>query len=57
MNPFQNLFDMQKAYFASNITRTYKWRIEQLDRMDRLICRKRWRKILRRRAKNMSSRR
>jgi hypothetical protein len=37
MNPFQNLFDAQKAYFASNITRSYAWRVEQLDRMGRMI--------------------
>jgi aldehyde dehydrogenase (NAD+) len=38
MNPFQDLFDAQKVYFASNITRTYQWRIEQLDRMRRMIA-------------------
>jgi hypothetical protein len=37
MNQFQNLFDAQKAYFASNITRSYAWRVEQLDRMGRMI--------------------
>jgi aldehyde dehydrogenase (NAD+) len=37
MNPFQDLFDAQKAYFATNVTRTYKWRVEQLDRMGRMI--------------------
>jgi aldehyde dehydrogenase (NAD+) len=37
MNPFQDLFDAQKAYFSSNITRTYEWRTEQLDRMGRMI--------------------
>jgi aldehyde dehydrogenase (NAD+) len=37
MNPFQDLFDAQKAYFSSNITRTYEWRREQLDRMGRMI--------------------
>jgi aldehyde dehydrogenase (NAD+) len=31
MNPFQDLFDAQKAYFSSNVTRTYEWRMEQLD--------------------------
>jgi aldehyde dehydrogenase (NAD+) len=38
MNQFQDLFDAQKSYFASNITRTYEWRIEQLDRMGRMIA-------------------
>src|SRR5277367_5787423 len=37
MNPFQELFDAQKNYFASNVTRTYEWRVEQLDRMGRMI--------------------
>jgi aldehyde dehydrogenase (NAD+) len=38
MNQFQDMFDMQKAYFAGNITRTYEWRMEQLDRMGRMIA-------------------
>ncbi|MGH6848717.1 MAG: aldehyde dehydrogenase family protein [Methylocella sp.] len=38
MNPFQDLFDAQKTYFSSNITRTYEWRIGQLDRMGRMIA-------------------
>ena len=37
MNKFQNIFDAQKALFASGITRTYDWRVEQLDRMARMI--------------------
>ncbi|PNE12115.1 MAG: aldehyde dehydrogenase [Beijerinckiaceae bacterium] len=37
MNPYQDLFDAQKAYFATNVTRTYEWRVEQLDRMGRMI--------------------
>ena len=37
MNRFQNIFDVQKALFASGITRTYEWRVEQLDRMARMI--------------------
>src|SRR5215472_13800937 len=37
MNLFQNLFDRQKRYFATGATRTYAWRIEQLDRMARLV--------------------
>ena len=37
MNPFQDLFDAQKAYFSTNVTRTYEWRVEQLDRMGRMI--------------------
>ena len=37
MNTFQDLFDRQKRYFATGATRTYAWRIEQLDRMARLV--------------------
>src|SRR3984957_19866218 len=37
MNPFQGLFDTQKAHFASGVTRSYEWRIDQLDRMGRMI--------------------
>jgi aldehyde dehydrogenase (NAD+) len=37
MNRFQRIFDAQKALFASGITRTYEWRVEQLDRMARMI--------------------
>lgn len=34
---FQDLFDAQRAYFATNVTRTYEWRVEQLDRMARML--------------------
>jgi aldehyde dehydrogenase (NAD+) len=37
MSPFQSIFDAQKACFASAVTRTYAWRIEQLDRMAGLL--------------------
>src|SRR6478736_1294595 len=37
MNRFQKIFDAQKALFASGVTRTYEWRVEQLDRMSRMI--------------------
>jgi len=37
MNKFQNIFDAQKALFATGVTRTYEWRVEQLDRMARMI--------------------
>ena len=37
MNPFQTLFDAQKSYFASGVTRSYGWRMEQLDRMANLL--------------------
>ena len=37
MNQFQDLFDRQKRHFATGVTRSYAWRIEQLDRMARLV--------------------
>src|SRR5258707_13543633 len=37
MNPYQNMFDAQKAYFATGLTRSYEWRVGQLDRMGRMI--------------------
>jgi aldehyde dehydrogenase (NAD+) len=37
MNTYQDLFEAQKGLFATNVTRTYAWRIEQLDRMGRMI--------------------
>ena len=33
----QVLFDTQKAYFATDVTKTYEWRIEQLDRLTRML--------------------
>jgi aldehyde dehydrogenase (NAD+) len=37
MNSFQELFDRQKRHFATGATRSYEWRVEQLDRMSRLV--------------------
>jgi aldehyde dehydrogenase (NAD+) len=37
VNPFQDVFDAQKALFATGVTRTYDWRVDQLDRMARMI--------------------
>ena len=37
MNSLGDQFDRQKQYFASGITRSYPWRIEQLDRVARLV--------------------
>jgi aldehyde dehydrogenase (NAD+) len=36
-NRYQSLLDRQKRLFATGVTRTYAWRIEQLDRMGRLL--------------------
>ena len=35
--PLQNLFDKQKAYFATDVNKTYEWRVEQLDRLIRIL--------------------
>jgi hypothetical protein len=34
--PLQTLFEEQRAYFATDVTRTYEWRIDQLDRLIRM---------------------
>ena len=36
-NQYQELFDRQKRTFASGVTRTYDWRVDQLDRMAKMI--------------------
>src|SRR5215468_2092363 len=36
-NRFSDLFDRQKAYFNRNITKSYEWRIDQLDRLSRML--------------------
>src|SRR5580704_17789399 len=38
MNLFQDLFDRQKHHFATGVTRSHASRIEQLDRMTRLVA-------------------
>ena len=37
MNSFQQLYDQQKAFFDSDATKTYEWRIEQLTRLENLL--------------------
>ena len=37
MNTFQDTFHAQKALFATGLTHTYEWRVDQLDRMARMI--------------------
>ena len=37
MNTFQDVFDKQKAYFATDVTKSYEWRIDQLDRLIRML--------------------
>ena len=36
-NRFSDLFDRQKAYFNTNTTKSYEWRIDQLDRLSRML--------------------
>jgi aldehyde dehydrogenase (NAD+) len=38
MNSFHDMFDRQKRHFATGVTRRRGWRIEQLDRMSRLVA-------------------
>src|SRR5262247_604363 len=33
----RELFEKQKAYFASDVTKSYEWRVEQLDRLIRML--------------------
>jgi aldehyde dehydrogenase (NAD+) len=37
VNAYQNIFDRQKRHFATGATRSHSWRVEQLDRMARLL--------------------
>ena len=37
-NPFQSIFDEQKAYFQTNATKSYEWRTAQLDCMARMLA-------------------
>jgi aldehyde dehydrogenase (NAD+) len=34
---FQDLFQRQKAFFATDATKSYEWRIDQLDRLVRML--------------------
>ena len=36
-NPFQAVFDAQKTRFLTDVTRGFAWRIDQLDRMERML--------------------
>nr|WP_199082845.1 aldehyde dehydrogenase family protein [Pedobacter sp. ASV19] len=37
MNSYQSLFDKQKALFYTDTTKTYQWRMDQLDRLEKLL--------------------
>ena len=36
-NIYEHIFNRQKAYFATNITKSHEWRVDQLDRLARLL--------------------
>jgi len=36
-NIYEDIFNRQKAYFATNITKSYEWRLDQLDRLARML--------------------
>ena len=38
MNTFQPIFEKQKDYFNTNATKSYESRIEQLDRMAKMLA-------------------
>ena len=38
MNPFQEIFNKQKVFFDTDATKTYEWRIDQLNRMEKMLC-------------------
>ena len=33
----QDLFNKQRAYFATDVTKTFEWRVDQLDRLIRML--------------------
>src|SRR5262245_43460764 len=35
----RQLFEKQKAYFLSDVTKSYEWRVDQLDRLIRMLKR------------------
>src|ERR1700723_3646819 len=36
-NIYEDIFSRQKSYFASNITKSFEWRLDQLDRLARML--------------------
>ncbi|AKK74144.1 aldehyde dehydrogenase [Chryseobacterium gallinarum] len=37
MNKYQNIFDTQREFFFTDDTKTYEWRMEQLNRMEKFL--------------------
>ena len=38
MNEFRDVFDGQKEYFATGVTRSYDWRVDQIDRVRQMVA-------------------
>jgi len=38
MNQFRDVFNCQKAYFATGMTRSYDWRVDQIDRVRQMVA-------------------
>ena len=38
MNQFRDLFDCQKEHFATGTTRSYDWRVDQIDQMRQMVA-------------------
>lgn len=62
MNEFRDVFDGQKEYFATGVTRSYDWRVDQIDRVRQMVAgneaalQAAMPAILRRRSKRLCSR-
>ncbi|MBB4805268.1 aldehyde dehydrogenase (NAD+) [Chryseobacterium defluvii] len=37
MNTYQSAFDAQKEFFYTDVTKTYEWRIDQLNRLEKML--------------------
>ncbi|MPS73468.1 MAG: aldehyde dehydrogenase family protein [Chryseobacterium sp.] len=37
MNNYQSIFDQQKEFFYTDVSKTYEWRIDQLDRLEKML--------------------
>lgn len=37
MNKYQSLFDTQKEFFYTDVSKTYEWRMDQLDRLEKML--------------------
>ncbi|MGK6341917.1 aldehyde dehydrogenase family protein [Chryseobacterium sp. DT-3] len=37
MNKYQSIFDIQKEFFYTDATKTYEWRIDQLNRLEKMF--------------------